>query len=273
MKILIPPKKEQPNLISTLFEEFLLDDSRKRSQQQVVSFSKLLIEQSGKLREDSKPTEEESLQLENLRNTLNNQWKEQSDLIAENKVYVCYAKISLLIILTLVSVCYTMGFLHILNVNDIWYPIVIIIEILMSLVVLYRLLKLRQRIITESQSDVELGTEKQIVLETMKLSYTEQLERCVDFYSKEVMPLKEEAKALSNHAYLWGILCFSIFILNVSIFQIFCVIEALKQFNKDLTLALQILANALQMLPGISFIAAIAFIFVVTFLRENAVAM
>ena len=164
MKILVIPKKEQLNLnlISTLSEEFLLEDSEIRSQQQVVSFSKLLLKQSGKICEDSKPTEEESLQLENLRNTLNTQWKEKSDLIAENKVYVCYAvslfceinddcntffqKISLLIILTLVSVCYTMGFLHILNVNDIWYPIVIIIEILMSLVVLYRLLKLRRRI-------------------------------------------------------------------------------------------------------------------------------
>ena len=91
MKILIPLKKEQPSLISTLFEEFLLEESRIRTQQQVVSFSKLLVKQFGRLREDSKPTEEESLQLENLRNTLNTQWKEKRDLVGKRKIDVCYA--------------------------------------------------------------------------------------------------------------------------------------------------------------------------------------
>ena len=91
MKILIPAKNETPNLIFTLFEECSLEGLRKRSQRQVVALSKLLIKESGRLREDSKPTEEESLQLENLRNTLNTQWKEKRDSIAEREVYVCYA--------------------------------------------------------------------------------------------------------------------------------------------------------------------------------------
>ncbi|KAF1750584.1 hypothetical protein GCK72_017135 [Caenorhabditis remanei] len=182
MKILIPPKKEQPNLISTLFEEFLLEDSRKRSQQQI----------------------------------------------------------------------------------------------LVSLVFLYRLLKLRRRIIAESQSDVEHGTEKQIVLEKRNesmLSYTEQLEKCVDFYSKEVFPLKKTARALSNHASLWGILCFSIIILNVSIFQFYFIIEALKQFNNESAIALHALADAFPMLLGTSLITAIGFIFVGAFLSKNEVAL
>ncbi|KAF1750590.1 hypothetical protein GCK72_017141 [Caenorhabditis remanei] len=202
MKILIPPKKKAPNLISTLFEEFLLEGSRKQSQQQVVLFLKLLIKQSGKLREDSKPTEEESLQLENLRNTLNTQWKEKRDLIGENKVYVCYAKLGLLFVLTFLCT-FTMVVKQILAVNCTWYPLVIIMEILVSLVVLYRLLKLRRQIIAANQSDVEEGTVKHISFGNMELSYTEKLEKCVDFYSKEVMPLKEKARTLDNHVSLW----------------------------------------------------------------------
>ncbi|KAF1750594.1 hypothetical protein GCK72_017145 [Caenorhabditis remanei] len=158
--------------------------------------------QSGKLREDSKPTEEESLQLENLRNTLNTQWKEKRDLIGENKVYVCYAKLGLLFVLTFLCT-FTMVLKQILAVNCTWYPLVIIMEILVSLVVLYRLLKLRRQIIAANQSDVEEGTVKHISFGNMELSYTEKLEKCVDFYSKEVMPLKEKARALFNHVSLW----------------------------------------------------------------------
>ncbi|KAF1750587.1 hypothetical protein GCK72_017138 [Caenorhabditis remanei] len=195
MKILIPPKKEQPNLISTLFEELLLEDSRIRTQEQVFSFSKRLIEQSGKLRKDSKPTEEESLQLENLRNTLNTQWKEKRDLVGKTKIDVCYAKITMLVLMTIIYASDTVSVFKTQTIFFVWYSSVIIMGIFLSLVVLYTLLKLFRRIRAINQSDVEHGTEKQICFGNMELSFTEQLEKCVDFYSKEVFPLKEQARS------------------------------------------------------------------------------
>ncbi|KAF1750585.1 hypothetical protein GCK72_017136 [Caenorhabditis remanei] len=245
MKILIPAKNETPNLIFTLFEECSLEGLRKRSQRQVVALSKLLIKQSGKLRKDSKPTEEESLQLENLRNTLNTQWKEKRDLIGDREVYVCYAKIILLLVLTFLCVVYTICFSQTLAVNYTWYRLVIILEILLSLVFLYRLLKLSRRIIAEKQSEKKLGPERQVVLEKMNDDYSEQLEKCMDFYSKEVMPLKEEARTLDNRVFLWIIISVFIFLMNLWAVTFYGINEALKEFNNDSPFVVVVLSGAI----------------------------
>ncbi|KAF1750583.1 hypothetical protein GCK72_017134 [Caenorhabditis remanei] len=265
MKILIPPKEEAPGLIFTLFERVPLDDSRIGSQQQVVSLSKLLIKQFGKLREDSKPTEEESLQLENLRNTLNTQWKEKRDSIGDREVYVCYAKIILLLVLTFLCVVYTICFSQILAVNYTWYRLVIIMEILVSLVVLFNILKLRRRIIAEKQSEKKLGPERQVVLEKMNDDYSEQLEKCMDFYSKEVMPLKEEARTLDNRVFLLIIISMSIFLMNTWTLSFYGTMEAIKELNHDEII------SAIVVIPMTSIFMAIGACFVLGFLEYNEI--
>ncbi|EFP02274.1 hypothetical protein CRE_31667 [Caenorhabditis remanei] len=262
MKILIPPKKEQPSLISTLFEELLLEDSRIQTQEQVVSFSKLLLKQSGKLREDSKPTEEESLQLENLRNTLNSQWKEKRDLVGKTKIDVCYAKITMLVLMMIIYASDTVSVFNTQTIFFVWYSSVIIMGILLSLLVLYTLLKLFRRIRAINQSDVEHGTEKQICFGNMELSFTEQLEKCVDFYSKEVFPLKEQARSRDKYASFLMKSSLIVFILNAVALTVYCIIAALKLLDNESIAALPLLF----MIP---FTAAIDFILIVAFSDET----
>ncbi|EFP02273.1 hypothetical protein CRE_21591 [Caenorhabditis remanei] len=245
MKILIPPKKKQPNLLSTLFEELLLEDSRIRTQEQVVSFSKLLIKQFGRLREDSKPTEKESLQLENLKNTLNTQWKDKRDLIAERKIDVCYAKITVLVLMTIIYASDTVSVFKTQKIIFVWYSSVIIMGILLSLVVLYTLLKLFRRIKAEKQSEKKLDPERQVVLEKMNDDYSEQLEKCMDFYSKEVMPLKEEARTLSNRVFILIIISVLIFLMNQWAVTFYGINEALKKFNNDSPFVVVVLSGAI----------------------------
>ncbi|KAF1750586.1 hypothetical protein GCK72_017137 [Caenorhabditis remanei] len=261
MKILVIPKKEQLNLnlISTLSEEFLLEDSRKQSQQQVVSFSKLLLKQSGKLGKDSKPTEEESLQLDNLRNTLNTQWKEKRDLVGKTKIDVCYAKITMLVLTTIIYASDTVCVLQTQAVK--YITDFIIMGILLSLVVLYNLMKLCRRIIAPNKLDVENGTEKQICFGNMELSFMEQLEKCVGFYSKEVMPLKEEARALSKYSSLWIKSSLIVFVPQAVAMTIYCIIVAFKLLDNESIIAAPLL------LLGYPFIAATAFIFIVAILE------
>ncbi|KAF1750588.1 hypothetical protein GCK72_017139 [Caenorhabditis remanei] len=258
MKILIPLKKEQPSLISTLFEELLLEESRIQTQEQVVSFSKLLIKQFGRLREDSKPTEKESLQLENLKNTLNTQWKEKRDLVGKTKIDVCYAKITTLVLMMIIYASDTVSVFKTQKIILFFYSSVIIMGILLSLVVLYTLLKLFRRIRATNQSDVEHGTEKQICFGYMELSFMEQLEKCVDFYSKEVFPLKEQARLQGKYASFLIKISLIVFILNAVALTVYCIIAALKLLDNESIVLLPLLL----MLP---FMVAVDFILFVAF--------